>query len=481
MIVKKMGITKINPAPYNPRKSLTPGDPEFEQLRRSLGEFGLVEPLVWNKRTGNLVGGHQRFAVLVAEGATIVEVSVVDLPLGKEKALNLALNKIQGAWDEDKLAALLDELTKDSTVDLDLTGFGPSEADAIIAEFLDRQSLVGNDSDFNVNAELERIKKVGKTATKPGDLIVLGSDPRVQHVLLCGDCTKPTDVKRLMGSDRAILFATDPPYLVDYDGTNHPGKKRSPTKKNKDWSGSYGVTWDDAKANADLYQRFIATAVEHAIATNAAWYCWHASRRQAMLEAEWKAAGAFVHQQIIWAKNRPILTRSHYGWRHEPCFYGWVEGHRPPRNKDAPNASSVWQFDTLPSGDERPDHPTPKPLEVFEIPMLQHTRAGEICYEPFAGSGTQIIAAQKLKRRCRAIEISPVYCDLIVRRFIAFAGRGAVTPEIARKYAVVTSASSASRARGDSPTGTDTQPESSRSPAVNTPSGHRRVSKKEAA
>ncbi|MBL8874167.1 MAG: DNA modification methylase [Phycisphaerae bacterium] len=480
MKILRLPVGRVNPAPYNPRKALAAGDPEFETLRRSLSEFGLVEPLVWNKRTRNLVGGHQRFAVMVAEGAKAVEVSVVDLPLEKEKALNLALNKIQGEWDQDKLAALLDELTR-SSLDLDLTGFGQFEADAIIAEFLDRQSYNGNDSDFNVDAELERIKKVGKTVTKPGDLIVLGNDPRLQHVLLCGDCTKPADVQRLMGDDRAILFATDPPYLVDYDGTNHPGKKRAPAKKNKDWSGSYGVTWDDAKANADLYQRFIATAVEHAIATNAAWYCWHASRRQAMLEAEWKAAGAFVHQQIIWAKNRPILTRSHYGWQHEPCFYGWLEGNRPPRNKEAPNASSIWQIDTIASGEERPDHPTPKPLEVFEIPMLQHTRAGEICYEPFAGSGTQIIAAQKLKRRCRAIEISPVYCDLIVRRFIAFAGRNAVTPEVARKYAITPAASSAGSAGKASRSGRSSAGELDEKPPLKKTNSVSRSSGKEVA
>jgi DNA modification methylase len=482
MVIKKMLAAKINPAPYNPRKSLVPGDPEFEKLRRSLGEFGLVEPLVWNKRTGNLVGGHQRFAVLVAEGATTVEVSVVDLPLEKEKALNLALNKIQGEWDQDKLAALLDELTKDASVELDLTGFERAEADSIVAEYLDRQNYNGDDSEFNVDAELERIKKLGKPVTKPGDLIVLGTDPRLQHMLLCGDCTKPADVQRLMGGDRAILFATDPPYLVDYDGTNHPGKKRATVrKKNKDWSGNYGVTWDDADANVDLYKGFIAAAMEHAIVKNAAWYCWHASRRQAMLEAEWTAAGAFVHQQIIWVKNRPILTRSHYGWQHEPCFYGWLEGNRPPRNKEAPHTSSVWPIDTIPSGEERPDHPTPKPLEVFEIPMLQHTRAGELCYEPFAGSGTQIIAAQKLKRRCRAVEISPVYCDLIVRRFIAFAGRGAVSPELARKYAVTETKSGGSKRTVSSGAAPSPRSKSSTSGSSATEPKARSTSNKEAA
>lgn len=200
-----------------------------------------------------------------------------------------------------------------------------------------------------------------------------------------------------------------------------------------------------------------------------------------MLEAEWKAAGAFVHQQIIWAKNRPILTRSHYGWQHEPCFYGWLEGNRPPRNKEAPNASSIWQIDTIASGEERPDHPTPKPLEVFEIPMLQHTRAGEICYEPFAGSGTQIIAAQKLKRRCRAIEISPVYCDLIVRRFIAFAGRNAVTPEVARKYAITPAASSAGSAGKASRSGRSSAGELDEKPPLKKTNSVSRSSGKEVA
>ena len=237
-----------------------------------------------------------------------------------------------------------------------------------------------------------------------------------------------------MDGARAQLMATDPPYLVDYTGTNHPGKNASEkARKNKDWSDTYGLDWDDSKANPQLYEQFLKVAVAEAITPSAAWYIWHASRRQAMLEAAMQQAGAFVHCQIIWRKNRPVLTRSWYGWQHEPCLMGWLKGKKPPKREPSV-PPTVWEVDTLPNNDERPDHPTPKPLKLFEIPLLQHTRPGEVCYEPFAGSGTQIIAAQRLGRRCFAVEVSPVYCDLIVRRFIAFAGEGAVDPKLAKRY-----------------------------------------------
>jgi hypothetical protein len=199
-----------------------------------------VEPLVWNKRTGNLVGGHQHFKILLARGDTSVEVSVVDLALVKEKALNIALNKIGGDWDPDKLGRLLDELTKSPEVDLTLTGFDVPEADALIAQMLAREADAGPEA-FDLAAELERAKR-GPTITKPGDLILLGRDPRLQHRLLCGDSTDGAQVQRLMEGARAALFATDPPYLVGYDGTNHPGSKAAlkgrmaRITKNKDWS-----------------------------------------------------------------------------------------------------------------------------------------------------------------------------------------------------------------------------------------------------
>lgn len=435
MNLQHIPFDQINPAPYNPRKNLKPGDPDYEKLRRSIEEFGCVEPLVWNKRTGNLVGGHQRFKVLVARGDTEADVSLVDLPPEREKALNVALNKISGDWDPRKLAQLLDELVEIPGFDVELTGFDVPDVNALIAESLPTPEM-NQDDDFDVEAELEADRPL---VTQPGDLIelrTLASDPRFRgHRLLCGDCTDREQLRRLMQDERAVLFATDPPYLVNYDGTNHPGSsKRIEKLKNKDWADSYGVAWDDAEANSDLYERFIRAAVDEAIVPNAAWYCWHASRRQTMVQSVWEQFGAFVHQQIIWVKNRPILTRSWYTWQHEPCFFGWVRPHKPPRRCDD-YPSSIWQIPTVAIG-QRTDHPTSKPLEIFRIPIHQHTRAGELCYEPFAGSGSQIIAAEQLGRRCYGMEISPRYCDVIVRRFIAFVGKNNVEPQLAERYSL---------------------------------------------
>lgn len=430
LTVSNLPLSRLKRAPYNPRVDLQPGDPVFEQLKRSMETFGVVEPIIWNRKTSHVVGGHQRLSVLKSLGHTHADVVVVNLTETQEKQLNLALNKIVGSWDEPRLAELLCELGKLPEIDLALTGFGEREISDLLARVAAAQTPLGDDADFDAAAHLDLSKPA---ITQVGELLVLG-----QHRLLCGDCTKVEAVQSVMEGRRAVLFATDPPYLVGYDGTNHPGAKaKSRPSKNKNWSASYGVTWDDADGQLDLYDKFIGVAVEVAIAPNAAWYCWHASRRQALVEAAWQKHGAFVHCQIIWAKNRPVLTRSWYGWQHEPCFFGWLKpphGKKPPRAGD-PMRSTLWSIDTIPNGPERPDHPTPKPLDVFEIPMRQHTREGDVCYEPFAGSGTQLIAAEKLGRRCFAMEISPHYCDVIVRRWIHLVGAARAGRAIVQRYA----------------------------------------------
>lgn len=462
--LERIAARRINPAPYNPRLDLKPGDPDYEKLARSVDEFGLVEPLVWNRRTGNLVGGHQRFKILLARGVKEVDVSVVDLPIEREKALNIALNRISGDWDKRKLGALLDELTATPDLDVLLTGFDLGEIDGLIAA--SRLDLdPSREESFDIEEAL-RLAGKGPAVTKPGDLITLGRDPRLQHRLLCGDSTDHAQVRRLMNGERAILFCTDPPYLVGYDGTNHPGKG----KANKNWSNSYGVTWDDAVEDTALYDGFIGAAVAEAIAPNAAWYCWHASRRQAMLESMWVKHGAFVHAQIVWVKNRGVLTRTWYAWQHEPCLFGWLTGKKPPR-RSSTYLSTVWQIPTIPNGDERPDHPTPKPLPVFTIPMDQHTRPGEICYEPFAGSGSQVIAAEQMGRRCFAIEISPIYCDLIIRRYIAFAGEQSVDPAIAKKYRLTDRVSVTAATTSERGAAANVEAKPSRKAALKTSSG----------
>lgn len=427
MQIQTILISQIIPAPYNPRIDFKSGDKPFDQLCRSIQHFGFVEPLVWNKRTGHTVGGHLRAKVLQHLGHTDVQVVVVDLPLEQEKALNIALNKITGEWDEPKLADILQEIAQMPDVDIELTGFGSDDLRDLLTRLLDENGQSGNDDEFDPDAALDESRPA---ITQAGELIELGA-----HRLLCGDSTNPEQVRMLMDGKRATLFATDPPYLVSYTGLNHPGKSRAIEKrKNKSWSGSYGITWDDADANPDLYDKFIGVAIAEAILPEAAWYCWHASRRQMMVETVLIKHGAFVHQQIIWVKDRPILNRSWYTWQHEPCFFGWIKSQKPPRAADD-YPSTTWQVPTVKAG-ERTDHPTSKPVELFRVPMRQHTRVGEICFEPFCGSGSQLIAAEQLGRRCFAIEISRHYCDVIVRRWMHLMGVNRVSPELAQRFAL---------------------------------------------
>lgn len=207
MDIRKISVSKINPAPYNPRVDLQPGDPEYEKLKRSIEEFGYVQLLIWNERTGNLVGGHQGFKILVNElGSSEVNVSVVDLDDAREKALNIALNKISGDWDEDKLAHVLAEL-QESDLDVELTGFDLKEAIDLINEYvtieIDEPVI---EDDFDVEKALNDIIE---PETKPGDIWRLG-----RHILMCGDATSELDVKRLMDGQQAALVVTDPPYNV---------------------------------------------------------------------------------------------------------------------------------------------------------------------------------------------------------------------------------------------------------------------------
>ena len=233
-----------------------------------------------------------------------------------------------------------------------------------------------------------------------------------------------------MGKERAVLFVTDPPYAVGYTGGSHPQSwgNKGAANRDKDWSGQYvEATSADVKnseeSGVELYRGFIGMAIKFAIVGNAAWYCWHASRRQMMLEAIWNEFGAFVHQQLIWMKSRPVLTYSTYLWQHEPCLYGWIRGQKPKTRRSQIGATAgefpttVWE---VPSSEVETDaHPTSKPCKLFSLPMEMHTERGDICYEPFSGSGSQLVAAQQTGRRCYAIEKSPPFVAVALERMAA--------------------------------------------------------------
>lgn len=401
MNVRTVKLSELHADPANARKH---DDRNLNAISDSLKSFGQVEPLVVQKSSGKVIGGNGRLEVLRRSGATECAVVEVDVDDTKAAALAIALNRTAelAAWDDETLARLLESLPEDMFA---ATGFNSDD----LGELLDK--LAPEHATEDVVPEPR-----GEAVSRAGDLWLMGD-----HRLLCGSSTEPDQVRRLMNGQRAALFATDPPYLVSYDGTNHPNSKKDWHQgRNKDWSKTYGTTWDEADGDPALYEKFVAVAMAEAIKPDAAWYCWHASKRQAMLEAVWEKAGAFVHQQIIWVKTRPVLTRSWYLWQHEPCFMGWVRPNKPPRHSED-MGYSVWPIDS-PGLARDNGHPTSKPVEIFAIPMRQHTKHGEVCYEPFSGSGSQLIAAEQLKRRCYGVEIEGVYVDVAVRRWQTFTG-----------------------------------------------------------
>jgi DNA modification methylase len=403
-----VSIDDLRPDPANPRKI---SDAELDALTRSLREFGFVQPVLARHEDKMVIGGHQRLVAARRLGWKTVPVIFLDLTDEHAHLLNLALNKISGDWDQDLLARLLADLQQTPDVDLSLSGFEPVEISQLLKhlESADKRDRVET---FDVEAALAEAAE-RPPITQPGDLWHLGD-----HRLLCGDSTSEPDVARLFDGKQAVLMATDPPYLVDYTGGDHPPTKANQGKanRNKHWD-----EYTDPEAGADFFAKFLRVGLSH-LREDAAVYQWHATRRQAIVEEAWKQVGLLVHQTIVWVKARGVLTRSHYMWSHEPCFYGWREGH-PPTLKPPPNSRTVWEIAQW--GEPKDLHPTIKPLEIFLRPIEFHTRPGDLVFEPFSGSGTQCIAAEKTGRICYAIDQEPRYIDIGVARWEAFSGQKA--------------------------------------------------------
>jgi len=417
MRIEKIAVERIQMAVYNPRVDLKPGDRDYESLKKSINTFGLVEPLVWNKRNGNLVGGHQRLKILIAAGFTEVEVSVVDLDPVQEKALNLALNKIQGAWDNDKLAVLVEELTKIPDFDMGLTGFDLPE----VSEILDRVEDAKEDG-FDLGKELD--SNIGKAVTQRGDLVILG-----RHRLLCGDSSNPADIKRLIGDAKVNLIFSDPPYNVNYYGGNRPSATNRP-KKHRDWERIY-----NDNLSQDEYEEWLKAILKNVtpyLAPGAPVYLWNGSAQFGPMYQMLTGLGFHVSCVITWAKESFAIGYGDYNQQTEFCLYGWKEDNGAHRWYGPTNESTLWQIKRDHTASY--NHPTQKPVALAHRAIKNSSKRGDIVLDMFLGSGTTLVAAEGLKRTCFGLEIDPYYCDAIVRRYIACAGKGSVPEALARKY-----------------------------------------------
>jgi DNA modification methylase len=417
MKVLKIPVSEIKAAAYNPRRSLCPADPEYKQIQASLDEFGLVEPLVFNSKTGNLIGGHQRLKILISKGVKEVWVSVVDLPLEKEKALNLALNKVQGAWDKEKLALLLDELTKVSDLDVGTTGFTPIE----IGQLIDRYLWVGEEDDFDAEGVADSIIE---PITQKGELIQLGP-----HRILCDDCSIESSIEHLMQGEKAGLVHTDPPYNVAYVAGERPNPNAS-TRKSCRWEQLHCDNVGEREYRALLCKVF--SHMVQFMDKGAAAYIWNGHKNFGPMHTQLEELGFHVASVIVWVKPSFAISFGDYHEQAEFCLYCWLENKGSHRWFGSTSESTVWEVKRDPT--KQYIHPTQKPIALAQRAIINNSIKEDIVLDTFLGSGSTLIAAESLGRRCYGLEIDPCYCDAIVRRYIAYVGKDRVSADIRKRY-----------------------------------------------
>ena len=433
MTIERISVAAMKPATYNPRVDLKPGDPEYEHIRSSIEEFGYIDPVIWNRRTGNIVGGHQRFKILVEQGYTEIDAVVVDMDEQTEKAANMALNKAVGLWDEEKVKALLEELR----IGFDMGAFGfdmdkyfPPEA---------------HEDDFDAEAVYAAIEE---PETKTGDLIILGS-----HRLLCGDSTKQKDMDRLMDGVMADLVVTDPPYNVNYGETQSKKvEMHLDHYKGANTDSIMNDNMDDSSFRLFLQDFFLNTCSH--MRAGAGIYVFHAESTGHIFRESFIASGLKLSQCLIWEKNQITLGFSDYQWKHEPCLYGWKEGaahffiddrtqstilaildkdiedmkkdelkEYAKQLKEQLEMYSSVIFENKPQKNDL--HPTMKPVRLVGRLIGNSSKTGWSVLDPFGGSGSTLIAAEEMGRKAYLMEMDPKYCDVIVKRWEELTGKKA--------------------------------------------------------
>ena len=384
---KTLSVDALRPAAYNPRKKLKPGDKEYEKIKNSIQEFGYVEPIIVNYDM-TVIGGHQRLTVLKDLGYTevqCVEVHIEDE--NKVKALNVALNKITGSWNEQLLADLIVDL-QTANFNTDFTGFEAPEIEQLFSKVHNKE--IKEDS-FDVEAELKK-----PTIAKLGDVWMLG-----RHRVICGDSTLPETYNSLMEGKRANLVLTDPPYNVDVEE-------------------SAGKIKNDNMSADDFYKFLFAmfVNVEQNMEGDASIYVFHADTQGLYFRKAFMDAGFHLSGCCIWKKHKLVLGHSPYQWQHEPCLYGWKKGGRHQWYSDR-KQTTIWEYDRPHTSK---DHPTMKPVALMAYPIQNSCMSNCIVLDPFLGSGSTLIACEETNRICYGIELDEKFVDVIVRRYIEKAG-----------------------------------------------------------
>lgn len=402
-VLKELPIKSLKDHPKNPRQI---GKDQFERLGNLINKFGLIDKPIINQDM-TIIGGHQRIKYFKKQKAKTVECWLADRLLSQEDIdeLCIGLNLHQGNWDWDIMANQWEPL--------DLLNYGFTE-EQLLGESKEAENiaeiLAGDDPEEEIELRDEKEAK-----TKLGDLYVLGN-----HRLICGDSTDPSCVERVLDGQEVILMVTDPPYGVNYDPTwrnniESGGKKRSATKMK-------GKVLNDDKADWRITYSLFPGSVA---------YVWHGGKHSGTVARNLEDCEFEIVSQIIWNKQNFAIGRGDYHWKHEPCYYAVRKGHNHNWQGDR-KQHTVWDISNLnpigrkkgsDSDDKIEGHGTQKPLECMAKPIQNHTEKGDWVYDPFLGSGTTLIASERLDRKCMGVELSPAYCDLIVKRYINFIGK----------------------------------------------------------
>jgi DNA modification methylase len=426
-----MRVKDLAPHPKNPR---TISDQKLKQLKKALIEFGDLSGIVFNRKSGQLVGGHQRAKHLdadtpvtitktysrptktgtVAEGYVLLDgerfsYREVSWDKHKEMAANIAANKGAGSWDLPELGEWIKELSSfDVDFDMDLTMFDEDELEeqfeGIVVREHTRVGATGVDEDD--------VPEKAPPRTKPGDIYRLGN-----HRLMCGDSTNEKQVARLMKDSMIDLFWTDPPYNVAL-GMETPEQARARNRRTD------GLVVMNDKMPDDKFREFLfkvfTRALEHA-RPGCGIYVAHADSEGYNFRGAAKDAGWSIKQCLIWKKSSLVMGRQDYHWIHEPILYGWKEGAAHSWYSDR-KQTTVLEF-AKPS--RNGEHPTMKPVELVQYCLENSSKVGDNVLDLFGGSGTTLIASEKIDRNCFMMELDPAYCDVIVERWEKYTGKKA--------------------------------------------------------